>query len=365
MEPDAPPDAQADLSLTAARVIGPAKARDGVTGVAPLSLMFASRARRPGPFTLTQALVTEAQARAGVSEIECTVPGAVPTPEQLARIDGLVTSNDILRDPAFPLHDLAAAAPRLRWIQVTSAGIEPLLPLDWLHPGLVLTNNSGVHAAKTREAGMMALLMLNARMPALATQQRHGQWRQIFTPAIAGRSVLVIGLGAIGGAVAAAARTLGMKVVGVRRQAGHSPHADRVIGMDALDDALPEADFVVLATPLTPDTRLLLDRRRIRLMKPGAGLLNIGRGPCLDYAALEDALGTGALSGAILDVFDTEPLPPHAMTWSTPNLVVTPHVIVDDVDQYVPLSLDFAFANATRLQRGEALANVVDPARGY
>ena len=331
----------------------------------PLRLYFASRPHKPAIFTITPQGVTEAHARSGLPDIECTVGEDLHDTAWLPDVDGLITSADILLDPIFPLHSLGTAAPNLRWVHSTSAGVESLLPLDWLHPNLQLTNNSGVHAAKTRESGIMALLMLNARIPALATQQRHGQWAQLFTPRIAGRTVLVIGLGELGGAVAAGARTLGMHVTGVRRQPGASLHADTVIGMAALDDALPHADFVVLATPATPETDMLLDRRRIRLMKQGAGLLNIGRSNCLDGAALEDALGTGALSGAILDVFDTEPLAPHSRLWSTPNLVITPHVTADDADLYMPLTLDLVFANAARLQRGEPLANVVDRIKGY
>lgn len=328
-------------------------------------LFFASRPGKPSLFQITRSLVDEAFARAGSPDVGYEVGEDPHDMAWLARTDGLVTSNDVLLEPGFPLHDLAARAPKLRWIQSTAAGVEPLLPLNWIPPGLTLTNNSGVHAGKTRESGIMALLMLNTRMPELMSQQRHAQWRQLFTPTIAGRRVVVIGLGEIGGAVAAGAKSLGMEVVGVRRRAGSSPHADRVIGLDALDTELPDADFVVLATPLTPQTHMLMDRRRIRLMKPGAGLFNIGRSGCLDFPALEDALGTGALSGAILDVFDAEPLPPHAMAWTTPNLVITPHVTADDADRYMPLTLDLVFANAACMLRGEPLRNIVDKAAGY
>ena len=270
----------------------------------------------------------------------------------------------MLRDPRFPLRHLAEAARSLRWIHVIGAGIEPLLPLDWLGE-VTLTNNSGVHVEKTRESAMMALLMLNARVPAIAANQRRAQWHQIFTPSLAGKTVLVVGVGEMGAAAASAAKALGLAVIGVRRGGAPRPGIDRMVATDALDTVLPAADFVVIATPLTRATRGLIDRRRIALMKPGADLLNIGRAGCLDHDALIEALERGALSGAILDVYDPEPLPADSPLWQVPNLLLMPHVTSDDEERYMPKTLDLAFTNATRLQRGEKLLNRVDPVLGY
>ncbi|HEY0182049.1 MAG TPA: D-2-hydroxyacid dehydrogenase [Rhodopila sp.] len=278
---------------------------------------------------------------------------------------GLVTSNDVLRALPFPLHEIGHRAPGLRWIHIIGAGIEPLLPLDWMPAGMALTNNSGVHAAKTRESVLMALLMLNARLPAMVANQRAHRWQPIFTSAIAGRSLLVIGVGDIGGAAASAGRALRLHVTGVRRGGDAHPDVACMVAPDALDAVLPNADFVVLAAPLTPETRGMLDRRRLGLMKPGAGLLNVGRAGLLDHDALADALASGAISGAILDVFDPEPLPADSPLWDLPGLVMMPHVTSDDADRYLPLTYDLVFANADRLARGEALLNTVDPARGY
>jgi phosphoglycerate dehydrogenase-like enzyme len=120
-----------------------------------------------------------------------------------------------------------------------------------------------------------------------------------------------------------------------------------------------------LAVPLTPETRLLLDRRRLALMKPGAGLYNIGRAGLVDHDALAELLASGALGGAILDVFDPEPLPGDSPLWDVDNLVVMPHVTSDDLDEYLPATFDLVFANAARLARGEPLLNRVDPGLGY
>jgi phosphoglycerate dehydrogenase-like enzyme len=333
--------------------------------MAPLRLRFETRADKPAVFRFTEKLIADAHARSGVAGVRMSLGEDLRDLGWLAEADGLVASNDIIRDPRFPLGALATAAPRLRWIHIIGAGIEPLLPLAWLPAGLVLTNNSGVHAEKIREAATMALLMLNARVPAIVTNQKKACWEQIFTPCIAGKTVLVIGVGEMGAAVAVAAKALGLRVIGIRRTGAPHPAVDRMASLAELDAILPEADFVVNAAPLTPETRNLLDRRRIALMKRGAGFLNIGRAGSVDHEALAEALRTAALSGAIIDVHDPEPLPESSPLWHADNLVLTPHVTSDDLDDYLPKTFDLVFANAARLMRGEALANVVDPARGY
>ena len=330
-----------------------------------LNLHFETRSDKPAVFRFTRELIDAARARSGLADIATSFGEDFRDTSWLGEADGLIASNDIVRDPRFPLRELAAAAPRLRWIHIIGAGIEPLLPLDWLPPGVVLTNNSGVHAEKIREAGTMALLMLNARIPAIVTNQRQARWEQIFTPCIAGKTVLVIGVGEMGGAVAAAAKALGLRVVGVRRGGAPHPAVDRMVSLAELDAVLPDADFIVLSAPLTPETRNILDRRRLALAKHGAGLLNIGRAGLIDHDALVDALRTRALSGAILNVYDPEPLPSSSPLWHADNVVLTPHVTSDDLHQYLPRTFDLVFANAARLLRGETPANVVDPARGY
>jgi phosphoglycerate dehydrogenase-like enzyme len=334
-----------------------------VTG--DLHLHFETRADKPPVFRFTQQLIAAAQERAGLRDMRISLGEELRDLSWLGDADALVASNDILRDPRFPLAELASAAPRLRWIHIIGAGIEPLLPLDWLPGGMVLTNNSGIHIDKAREAATMALLMLNARIPAIVTNQGKARWDQIFTPRIAGKTVLVIGVGDMGAAAAGAAKALGLRVLGVRRSGAPHPEIDRMVPVGALDSVLPEADFIVLAAPLTPETRNLLDRRRIGLMKPGAGFFNIGRAGSVDHEALAEALRSGALSGAILDVYDPEPLPAASPLWQVDNLVLTPHVTSDDLDEYLPKTLDLVFANAVRLMHGERLVNAVDPLRGY
>jgi glyoxylate/hydroxypyruvate reductase len=132
-----------------------------------------------------------------------------------------------------------------------------------------------------------------------------------------------------------------------------------------LHKVLPRADFVLIAAPLTPDTRHLIDSTAIGLMKDGAGLINVGRAGVVDYAALAKALKASKLSGAMLDVFDPEPLPASSPLWRVPNLIITPHCSSDDLDEYLPKTMDLAFDNFLRLGSGRKLKNVVDRATGY
>jgi phosphoglycerate dehydrogenase-like enzyme len=325
---------------------------------------FETRASKPPVFRMTPALIAAAKAR-NAATIATSLGSDLEDMAWLAHATGLVTSNDVLRDARFPLRDLARAAPRLRWIHIIGAGIEPLLPLTWLPSSVALTNNSGVHVQKIRESATMMLLMLHARVPAIVSHQRQARWHQIFTPTIRGRVILIIGVGDMGGAVAEAARDLGLRVLGVRRSGAPHPAVDRMCRPDQLDEVLPEADFIVLAAPLTKETTQLIDRRRCGILKHGVGFLNIGRGGSVDHDALVEALQSGTIASAIIDVYDPEPLPPDSPLWHVDNLILMPHVTSDDEDQYIPKTLDLAFENARRLAAGEPLVNVVDLQKEY
>jgi phosphoglycerate dehydrogenase-like enzyme len=313
---------------------------------------------------MTEALISTAKARNKMNT-PTSIGEDLRDLSWLSHAVGLVTHNDVLISPKFPLRELGAAAPKLRWIHITGAGVDPLLPLDWLPQQAVLTNNSGVHAEKIRESSAMILLMLNSRVPAIISNERNARWQQIFTSTIRGKTVLIIGVGDMGGAAAQAARQLGLHILGIRRSGAPHPDVDQMFRTDDLDKALPLADFVLLATPLTTETKSLMDERRIRLMKPGAGFINIGRAGLADYAALAEALREGRLSGAVLDVYDPEPLPPSSPLWAVDNLIIMPHVTSDDEDQYLPKSFDLVFENVRRLTAGKQLLNVVDRERGY
>lgn len=260
---------------------------------------------------------------------------------------------------------MPCCAPRLRIVFMTSAGLDSLAPFDWLPDEVLLLNNRGTHAAKAGEFGIMALLMLAHRVPELVTRQRAGRWQKLWGAPAAGRRVTVVGLGALGGSVASEAARFGMRVTGVRTRAVPHPACTAVVAVNELDHVLPMTDFLVLACPLTRATVGLIDRRRLGLLPTGAGLVNIGRGRLVDQEAVCDALISGALRGAVLDVFDAEPIPPGNRLWSTPNLIISPHTGTDDPNTYNPRSLDIFFENLRALQQGQTPPNLFDRERGY
>jgi glyoxylate/hydroxypyruvate reductase A len=219
----------------------------------------------------------------------------------MADAEALVSDTDTIRK-LFPV-----VAPKLKLISVTSAGLNALAPFDWVPAGVMLLNNSGTHAVKAGEFALMSVLMLASRIPEFVTDQRAGQWHKRWGSVLRGRRVTVVGLGSLGGAAAQQFSNFGMVVTGVRTRAEPHPHCAEVIATGDLDRVLPQTEFLVLACPLTPATQNLMDRRRLALLPQGAGLVNIGRGALLDQDALCDALDSGQLGSALLDVFVPEP----------------------------------------------------------
>ncbi len=276
-----------------------------------------------------------------------------------------VRDAEVLIGWKFPKNDLASRAPKLRWIQLIGAGVDHLYPLDWLPPGVKLANASGVHTGKSFEYVLMALIALNGRLPELIAHQRRRAWKKIQTGTLPGRTALVVGLGAVGTGAARAAKTLGMHVLGVRRSRRRHRFVDELFRPDELHRALPRADHVVLAAPLTGETREVLGEAEIALLPEGAGVINLGRGGLIHQGALEAALASGRVGGAFLDVASPEPLPPTSTLWDAPNLILTPHVGADDIRNYVPLVLRIALENISRDLAGRPLRNVVKPELGY
>jgi len=260
---------------------------------------------------------------------------------------------------------LPCPAPGLKLIFLTNAGLDALAPFSWLPPDVVLLNNRGTHTVKAGEFAIMSILMLANRIPAMATNQRLGRWHKLWGSVLAERNVTVIGLGALGGATAEHATRFGMRVTGVRAHPAPHPACARVIGTDALDEAVPETEFLVLACPLTDATRGLISRQRLECLPSGAGLVNIGRGALLDQDALCDLLDAGHLSGAVLDVFTPEPIPHGHRLWRTANLIISPHTSADDPATYNKHSLDIFLDNLRAWRDRRPMPNRYDTVRGY
>ncbi len=282
--------------------------------------------------------------------------------------DALKTAHFMVTNGVPPRERLRERAPHLKWIQSTAAGIDWMAPLDWLPADVTLTNNTGAHGAKAEESCLMALLMLQSRMPEVLQNQRDRVWECICTEPIRGRTAVVVGFGDLGQGAGRAAKKLGMKVIAVTRSGVPHKLAERVVKSSRIDSVLPQADFVIVTTPLTGQTRNLINRERIQRLKPGAGLINIGRAPIIDYAALRESLERGAagggLGGAVLDVFEQEPLPPDSPWWTAKNTVVLPHIACDD-PRYIQRLFDAWFLNFERFLAGRKLRNIVDRELGY
>jgi phosphoglycerate dehydrogenase-like enzyme len=294
------------------------------------------------------------------------------SPSEEARWRELLANASILYDiDPTHRHDLPELAPRVRWVQATSAGIGQLVRrMDYgrLMPNTVFTTASGVHARPLSEFVLMAMLAHVRGLLEMTRKQRERRWERFAGTDLQDRTVLVVGHGAIGSEVGRLARTFGMRVVGIKRQPdGIDPtsvHADELHGPDALSDLLPQADFLVLATPHTDDTEGMIGTDQLSALPKGAAVVNIGRGALVDEAALVSALEAGHLGGAYLDVFAEEPLPVDSPLWTLPNVLVSPHS-GSTSDRENARIVDLFCDNLRRWREGRPLLNVLDLDRLY
>jgi phosphoglycerate dehydrogenase-like enzyme len=276
-----------------------------------------------------------------------------------------MASSDILIAWNFPTSNLKKISPNLKWIHCISAGINHLIPLDWMHEELVLTNNSGIHSKKAGEYGLMSILMLQNHLPKIITNQRNKNFISLFSNPISGKTIVVVGTGALGGSMIKLLVPLGAKIIGVNKKGGDVEGCSKVITTNEIDDVLPDADFIYLALPETPETKNLINRNRLNLLKPSCGIVNIGRQSAMDYDALCEKLKKNELAGAVLDVFDPEPIDTNSKLWDTPNLVITPHVSSDDGESYVRLTLELFVKNLELFIATKPLINQIDKKLGY
>ncbi len=256
-----------------------------------------------------------------------------------------------------------ARAGRLRWVHSTAAGVDNLLPKLWGRD-VLLTNSRGIHAIPVAEHVLACLLVFARNLHVALRHQLHRRWQPEPGGELWGATVGILGLGAIGQEVARRCRAFGARVVGLRRTPSPVPEVEEVYGPEELEAVLRASQYVVLALPLTPQTRRLIGARELGWMRPEAVLVNVGRGALVDEEALVEALRSGRIRGAALDVFETEPLPPTHPLWELPNVLVTPHV-AGNSPRYMDRAIPLFCENLRRYLRGEELRNVVDPQRGY
>lgn len=257
------------------------------------------------------------------------------------------------------------AADSLRWIHATSAGVDAILFDEVVESDVLITNARGIFDAAIAEYVLGAILMFAKDSRRNIELQQRREWRHRDTERVAGKQVLVIGSGAIGRNIARLCRAAGMRVQGVARQAREEDDDfETVHAIDTLGAQLPQADYVVMAVPLTPETEHLLSTPQFSAMRSGARLINIARGPTVDTEALVRALREGRIAGAALDVFETEPLPPDHPLWGFENVLISAHMAGDFVGWREALSRQF-LDNLERWRSGETPHNRVDKNRGY
>jgi phosphoglycerate dehydrogenase-like enzyme len=248
---------------------------------------------------------------------------------------------------------------RLRWVHVASAGVDRLLFPELLNSDVTLTNSRGIFDRSIAEYVLGLVLLYAKDLATTVRLQDRRSWQHRDTEVISGRDVLVVGAGPIGCHIADLLTSAGMTV----RLVARTPRGN-VAGIDQLPALLPAADYVVLSAPLTPASRGLLDEAAFGRMKPGARLINVGRGELVEEAALISALREGRIAGAALDVFAAEPLDPSSPLWSLPGVLISPHMSADFIGWHDALAALFV-DNFHRWVAGKPLRNVVDKQLGY
>jgi len=276
-----------------------------------------------------------------------------------------MANSDILVAWNFSTTNLKKVAPNLKWIHIISAGIEHLHPLDWMTDGLILTNSSGAHIKKAGEYGLMSVLMLQNHMTKIITNQKNNSFVSLFSNPIFGKTVVLVGTGNLGASMAKLVAPLGANIIGVNKRGRMAEGCSKVISIDKIDTVLPDADFLYLAVPETPETKNIISKERLDMLRPTCGIVNIGRQSVMDYDALCKKLSNNEIAGAILDVFTHEPIEKNSKLWNIPNLVITPHISSDDNGNYVKLTLDIFIKNLKLFIENKELSNQVDKRLGY
>lgn len=263
------------------------------------------------------------------------------------------------------LRDAEPYADRLRWIHQAGAGVDRVLVPWVVDSGITVTNSRGVFDHSIAEYVLGLVLSFAKDFPHTLALQHDHRWRHRETEMVRGRSALVVGVGPIGRTIARLLRGVGMSVSGVGRTArADDDDFGSVLAASDLHRVLPDADYVIVAAPLTDDTRGMFDAAAFAAMRPTARLVNIGRGEIVVESDLVEALRSGRIAGAALDVFEREPLPDDSPLWDMPNVVVSPHMSADFVGWLDVLAAVFV-DNFRRWHAGTPLRNVVDKQLGY
>lgn len=292
----------------------------------------------------------------GRFEIADVAPGTTPDAGQLSRAE------IVLGFAAEP--GLLAQMPRLKWVQSMSVGVDGWLARKDLKASHILTAARGTHRVQMPENILGAIFHVAKKYHQIALAQQAGKWVRSMSTPLAGQTLGILGLGAVGQELARKAAALELSVIGTKRTGEAVPHVERVYAPDQVDEVLGQSDYVVLLLPVTPRTENMINRERLASMKKSAWLMNFARGALIVDADLIAAVTEKRIAGAILDVFRTEPLPAEHAFWRTPGILVLPHIGGGHPTRDHVVAELFA-ENARRYLAGEPMKETVDRARGY
>jgi phosphoglycerate dehydrogenase-like enzyme len=264
------------------------------------------------------------------------------------------------------LRAVLAGTPTLRWLHTFSAGVDRFVPELAKYERVTLTNNTGAYDVPISEHVIAMIFAAAKRVPEHIAAQARSEWqREIPHHEVRDATLVILGMGSIGTELARLAAGVGMRVIGVRRDASRpAPGVERVVPPERFIDAAREADYVAVTAALTPKTKGMVSADVLRALKPTAWVINIARGPIVDEAALIAALREKRIGGAALDVFETEPLPADSPLWKLENAILTPHVS-NSSPKVRERSLALVTENVRRFKAGEPMLNIVDRTVGY
>jgi phosphoglycerate dehydrogenase-like enzyme len=288
------------------------------------------------------------------------------TPEQEARFLEMLGRAEVLFDfPSGHYKDLAAVAPRLRWLQSTSAGIGQMVKRVGLdQTDITFTTASGVHARPLADFCLMAMLMFAKNYVWMERDKKAKRWERYCGEELTGKTLAIVGVGRVGQEVARHGKRMDMRVTGMRRSDTPVPDVDKLFDRADLRTMLSEADFLVLAAPHTPETEGIIGEGELAVLKPSAVLINIGRGALVDEDALIRALQEKRVAGAALDVLRDEPPPQDSPLWDMPNVIISPHSASTVTQENARITEIFC-DNLRRYLDGQPLRNVLDKTKLY
>lgn len=302
-----------------------------------------------------------------VAELPKALRPGQPPPRPSAEPDFAAALRDaeVLLAPRMMPSDILARMPNLRWTQAVTAGVDYLANTGIAHHGACLTTAAGINAPSVAEYAMAGILYFAKEMDWIRGRQRAHRWERRDLAEVGGRTLGLLGLGAVGSRVAHLASAFGMRVLAIRRSSSVAhPGVEAVWGMERLDELLSRADYVVVALPLTSSTRAVIDEGRLLSMPPHAVLVSVGRGPVVDEAALLKALRAGWIRGAVLDVCEQEPLPADHPFWDMEHVLLSAH-LAGLSDRYDERVVELFCDNLRRYLDGRPLRNLVDAQHAY